>query len=101
MEVLLTYPCSICNDIFASKSARDNHIRRICQSFITLTDLNGTIIRIERTNGIFQCLTRIGPGIDMSIPRFKVGDGSASGGATTDFDVSIPTLKIENDMSIP
>ena len=56
MEVPLTYPCSICNDIFASKSARDNHIRRICQSFIPLTDLNGTIIRIERTNGIFQCL---------------------------------------------
>ena len=46
-------------------------------------------------------LTRIGPGIDMSIPRFKVGDGSTSGGATTDFDVSISTLKIENDMSIP
>ena len=46
-------------------------------------------------------LTRIGPGIYMSIPRFKVGDGSTSGGATTDFDVSIPTLKIENDMSIP
>ena len=48
-----------------------------------------------------KSLTLIRPGIDMSIPLFKVGDRPASGGATTDFNMSIPTLKIKTDISIP
>ena len=56
MEVPLTYPCSTCNALFATKSDRDTHFRRICQLFVTLIDLNGTVIRIERIDGKFKCL---------------------------------------------
>jgi len=55
MEVPLTYSCSTCDAVFASKSERDSHIRRICQSFVTVTDLNGTITRIERINRKLTC----------------------------------------------
>ena len=55
MEVPSTYLCSTCNEVFATKSDRNNHIRRICQSFVTITDLNGAITRIERINGKFEC----------------------------------------------
>ena len=55
MEVPLTYLCSTCNAIFTTKPDRDTHFRRICQSFVTVTDLNGTVIRIERVDGKFKC----------------------------------------------
>ena len=55
MEVPSTSLCSICNEVFATKSDRDNHIRRICQSFVTITDLNGASTRIQRINGKFEC----------------------------------------------
>ena len=56
MEVPLTYSCTTCNETFATKSERDRHIRRICQSFIMVTDSNGTITKIERIDGKFKCL---------------------------------------------
>ena len=55
MEVPLTYLCSTCNAIFTTKSDRDTHFRRICQSFVIVTDLNRTVIRIERGDGKFKC----------------------------------------------
>ena len=55
MEVPTTYPCSLCNERFDTKSDRDNHIRRICQTFIELIDLNGNIQRIQQIDGKFKC----------------------------------------------
>jgi len=55
MEVPRTYSCSMCSEVFATKSDRDNHLRQICQSVVTLIELNGTITTIERIDGKFKC----------------------------------------------
>ena len=55
MEVTTTYSCSICNEPFDTKSDRDNHIRRFCQSFIKLSDLDGNIQTIQRIDEKFEC----------------------------------------------
>ena len=57
MEMPNTYPCTICNEGFITKSNRDNHFRRICQSFVNLIDINGNIKTIERIDGKFKCVT--------------------------------------------
>jgi len=49
------YNCTICNEEFLTKSERNNHFSGECQPFISLTNLEGVINRVERTDGKFTC----------------------------------------------
>jgi hypothetical protein len=41
--------------MFATKVERDSHFRGQCQPIISLTSLEGSIRRVERTDGKFTC----------------------------------------------
>jgi hypothetical protein len=49
------YNCTVCNVEFATKSERNNHFSGECKPFVSLTDLEGSIRRVERTDGKFAC----------------------------------------------
>jgi hypothetical protein len=51
-----TYNCTGCNVVFDTKPERNNHFRNICQALVSVTDANGTIHRIERIDGKFNCV---------------------------------------------
>jgi hypothetical protein len=50
-----TYNCTSCQREFGSKSERDNHVRRECESSIQLTNTIGNIQIIERMDRRFAC----------------------------------------------
>ena len=50
-----TYNCTVCNAIFENKIKRDNHACGECLTFVRLTDLEGHIKQVERTDGKFIC----------------------------------------------
>ena len=54
-EMPATYPCSVCNALFTSRSDQKNHYRRECESTIKLTNLEGFTKTVERRDGKFAC----------------------------------------------
>jgi hypothetical protein len=50
-----TYNCTGCNEVFDTKMERKNHFRNVCQALVSVTEVNGTIHRIERINDKFTC----------------------------------------------
>ena len=42
--------------VFDTKTERNNHFRNVCQGLVSVTDLDGTIHRIERIGSKFTCV---------------------------------------------
>lgn len=50
------YNCTVCEEEFGTKVARNNHFRNKCQQLINLTDGEGKTLQIARFEGMFQCV---------------------------------------------
>ena len=55
VEMSTTYNCTVCREEFVTKVARNNHYDNQCKHSHSLTDTEGKIFQMERTDGKFQC----------------------------------------------
>jgi len=50
------YNCTACNEVFKSKTERNDHFRNSYKQGTSLTDSEGAIHQVERIDGKFPCV---------------------------------------------
>ena len=50
-----TYKCTGCDDVFETKTERNNHFRNDCKMSVSLTDSKSAIHLVERIDDKFLC----------------------------------------------